>query len=319
MDSCHGLSMRSKGILTLNILHHFFALWAIFNYLQGDHTDAIINGIAALGLASVVIRRGWAALDASNNNPTPGTAQGLLFVPLFNFYWIFRGVAGLPKAYNKQVTDAGRPSESINTSFALVIAILFCVHQALLLVPSMQSLANLVYICYVGFSVTFLWQIYSLTKSLDAQGTPANVEPEKMHTVAVASIVIGSAIVGAIILVLAKSLLLPSPEKLISTLQSRGYPTKVVDRQIEVNGMGRVQIKEIRVYNRGANPGIFSGLDRIGSIGYVSSGYNNDQAKLIGNAMGSSPERVNEVIYFSPHKQGYTGEPGVVDWLSLFN
>lgn len=311
--------MRPKGILTLNILHHVCALFAIIAAFNNSTSAQAIWGIAAFAFMSVVVRRGWAALDADPQSPRPSLAQGLLFVPLFNFYWIFRALPGLAKSHNKQVEAAGRPQDSINGAFGLVAAILFCVHAAVSEIASLHSLSVLIYLCYVGFTVTFLWQIHSFTKALDTQSAPAIVEPNKMATIAVAGIVFGSALFSFVAIEATKSLATPSPDRIAESLHNRGYPTKVVDRNIEVQGLGRITVKELRVYNRGTTPGLFSAPDRIGGIFYVSSSYDTNQSTLIGNALGSTPQRTSDVIYFKPYKEGSADSTSVIVWLGLFN
>jgi len=111
----------------------------------------------------------------------------------------------------------------------------------------------------------------------------------------------------------------PSPERLVELLSERGYPTKYVDRQFDVPGMGRVAVKELRVYNHGVTPGSFTALERIGGIFYVSSDYSDEQAAKIAQALEGRFQRASRVIYMSPYKEGQAQDTSVSDWVRSFN
>ncbi|MDR0609100.1 MAG: ankyrin repeat domain-containing protein [Planctomycetaceae bacterium] len=52
-------------------------------------------------LIFVLIYRCWAILREGNPRSSPGMAVGLMFVPLFNFYWMFVATVGLAKDMNQ--------------------------------------------------------------------------------------------------------------------------------------------------------------------------------------------------------------------------
>jgi len=54
-----------------------------------------------LALNFLYLHRLWSALQYGRPRTTPGQAVGLLFVPLFNLYWIFVAFYGLAKDYNR--------------------------------------------------------------------------------------------------------------------------------------------------------------------------------------------------------------------------
>jgi hypothetical protein len=110
-----------------------------------------------------------------------------------------------------------------------------------------------------------------------------------------------------------------SPDRIAKVLAERGYPTKYVDRQFEVDGMGRIAVKELRVYNRGVTPGLFTATERIGGVFYVSSDYTDAQAALIAAAGGARPQRLSGVIYFRPYRDDQPDDLPVEQWLRSFN
>lgn len=55
-------------------------------------------------LPFVVLYKMWASIRTGNQvRTTPGKAIGFLFIPFFNFYWLFQVWAGFPTDYNKFV------------------------------------------------------------------------------------------------------------------------------------------------------------------------------------------------------------------------
>ena len=51
----------------------------------------------------ILIHKMWAAIQDGHARTTPGKAVGLLFVPIFNFYWVFRAFWGFARDYNRYI------------------------------------------------------------------------------------------------------------------------------------------------------------------------------------------------------------------------
>jgi hypothetical protein len=49
---------------------------------------------------AIVLHRAWRPLQGTTARVTPGMALGLLFVPLYSYYWIFQSLYGWAKDYN---------------------------------------------------------------------------------------------------------------------------------------------------------------------------------------------------------------------------
>jgi hypothetical protein len=62
---------------------------------------AAAASITALILQLIYISRLWSCLRFANPRTTPGKAVGFLFIPLFNFYWIFVAFYGLSQDWNR--------------------------------------------------------------------------------------------------------------------------------------------------------------------------------------------------------------------------
>ena len=55
----------------------------------------ILASVPAIITTMMLHYRCWKAIPVDNARTTPGAAVGLLFVPFFNFYWVFVSYAGL--------------------------------------------------------------------------------------------------------------------------------------------------------------------------------------------------------------------------------
>lgn len=72
----------------------------------------------------ILIYRMWDSIPEKFARTTPGKAVGLIFVPFFNFYWIFQAIWGFSKDYNKFVSqyrpDAPRLSEGLFLAYPIL-------------------------------------------------------------------------------------------------------------------------------------------------------------------------------------------------------
>lgn len=64
----------------------------------------ILLDIPAIILYSIWFFRTWKAVPSEFRGCSPGRAVGLLFVPIFNFYWIFRAIPGLSRSIDRALT-----------------------------------------------------------------------------------------------------------------------------------------------------------------------------------------------------------------------
>jgi len=74
------------------------------------------------------IHRMWSVVSRSEDDPTPGAAVGLLCVPFFNLYWMFRAIPGLSAALERELHERD-PSGRHSTGWIVGLAacILFCI------------------------------------------------------------------------------------------------------------------------------------------------------------------------------------------------
>ena len=63
--------------------------------------------IYAVVVVCVLIYKMWSAIQGPTARSTPGKALGFLFIPFYNFYWIFMAFWGWTKDYNALANQRG--------------------------------------------------------------------------------------------------------------------------------------------------------------------------------------------------------------------
>ncbi|MGD0010774.1 MAG: hypothetical protein ABSE93_19795 [Terriglobia bacterium] len=68
--------------------------------------------------------KSWAAIQDGHARTTPGKAIGFLFIPLFDFYWVFQAVWGLSKDFNAYLQRNSIPASRLPEGLFLTYCIL---------------------------------------------------------------------------------------------------------------------------------------------------------------------------------------------------
>jgi hypothetical protein len=82
---------------------------------RGRDADAVVRGVFfivqayipilfAAVVMLVLVYKMWAAIQDGQVRTTPGKALGFLFIPFFNFYWVFQVFPGFADDYNAYAT-----------------------------------------------------------------------------------------------------------------------------------------------------------------------------------------------------------------------
>jgi len=178
---------RTQGLIALAVLHHVTAaltLLAMIDLAQHpESTGSIIvfvMQVATFAFFSVIVRRAWASIDGGAQGLSPAKAQGFLFIPFFNFYWIFPALVSLATQTNAKADAEKVSGAKLTRGFGLVIAILFCVTSLTNLHTSLDWLNFIVYATYLGFVTTYIWQIRRSAAAFDVSSAPVLREPAKM-------------------------------------------------------------------------------------------------------------------------------------------
>ncbi len=90
--------------------------------------------------ASILIYRYWAVMQPYTKRTTPGKAVGFLFIPLFQFYWMFVAYHGLAKDIDTYL-DRNRDSTAPRPSTGFVLATMII--GLLTIVPVINNFAML--------------------------------------------------------------------------------------------------------------------------------------------------------------------------------
>ncbi len=318
---------RTHGLVPLAILHHVTAgivLLAVLGGLINPDSSSKLTGVlqlCAFGFFSAIVGRAWAGIDGGSEGLSPGKAQGFLWIPFFNFYWVFPALVSLATQTNAKADAEQNPAARITRGFGLVIAILFSVTTLTELLVSRQPILAwahfLTYATYVGFTVTYIWQIRSSAAAFDERSAPALREPTKMPTVGIAGIIYGSGLVALLLLSLNLNFLV-TPEGIEQRLKSKGYSTRVSDRtglsgfidRTALKEAGIIEIKEIRVYR---------GDERVAGVFIATGNLSANSEQIVAARLSTRTLRNGDKIFF----KAYIREPeqenlDINAWLNAF-
>ena len=318
---------RAHGLVSLAVLHHVtvgIALLAMLAGLLNSNPNIKLIGVlqlCAFGFFSVIVRRAWASIDGGAQGLSPGKAQGFLWIPFFNFYWVFPALVSLATQTNAKADAEQNPAGRITRGFGLVIAILFSVTTLADLLSGQHTsfawLDFITYATYIGFTVTYIWQIRRSAEAFDAGSAPALREPTKMPTVGVAGIIYGSGLVALLILNLNLNFWV-TPEVIDQRLKSKGYTTRVTDRtglsgfidRAVLKEAGIIEINEIRVYR---------GDERVAGVFVATGNLSANSEQLVAARLATRTLRNGDKIFF----KAYIREPeqenmDINQWLSSF-
>ena len=318
---------RTHGLVSLAVLHHatvgiaLLAMLAnLFNPTGGIHLGSVAS-ICAFGFFSVIVRRAWASIDGGAESLSPAKAQGFLWIPFFNFYWVFPALVSLATQTNAKADAGQNPAGRITRGFGLVIAILFSVTTLTDLLSGRHPLLGwvnfLAYATYVGFTVTYIWQIRRSAAAFDAQSAPAVREPAKMPSVGVAGIIYGSGILALLILNLNLNLFV-TPESIEQRFRSKGLSVEI-DRDATVSGfrsdkaMADAGVREIGYIK------VYRGDKRIAGVYYATGALTSASEEIIAGQLGTRTLRSGDKIFFKAYNRD-TGQDNldINAWLNSF-
>ncbi len=127
--------VSSSGLVVFAILHHvatFLYLGASVAMVFMNHSDdqllcsllAALFWIPMVTFDSLILHRGWSAVQDGQADVTPGKAVGLGFIPFFGLYWNFVAHYGLMRQFNRLAEGRGRPDQKVADGLALTYSIL---------------------------------------------------------------------------------------------------------------------------------------------------------------------------------------------------
>jgi hypothetical protein len=318
---------RTHGLVSLAVLHHVtvgLALLAMLAGLLNSNPNTKLIGVlqlCAFGFFSVIVRRAWASIDGGAQGLSPGKAQGFLWIPFFNFYWVFPALVSLATQTNAKADAEQNPAGRITRGFGLVIAILFSVTTLTDLLSQQHSffawLDFITYATYIGFTVTYIWQIRRSAAAFEAGSAPALREPTKMPTVGIAGIIYGSGLVALLILNLNLNFWV-TPEVIEQRFRAKGLSVEI-DRNATVPGfrsdkaMADAGVREIGYIK------VYRGDKRIAGVYYATGALTSASEEIIAGQLGTRTLRSGDKIFFKAYNRD-TGQENldINAWLNSF-
>lgn len=101
---------------------------------------AMLVFVYVIVVEMILVYKMWAAIRGEIARTTPGKAVGLLFIPLYNVYWLFQVFPGFAEDYNvyiaKHEINAPRLPDGLFRTYAIL--------TLLSLIPILGSLAALI-------------------------------------------------------------------------------------------------------------------------------------------------------------------------------
>jgi hypothetical protein len=82
------------------------------------------SAIASIVLMYIMLYRFWKLIQDGYARTTPGKAIGFMFIPFYNFYWIFQAIPGWAKDANAFIARRNLPIAPIDTTLPTVYCIL---------------------------------------------------------------------------------------------------------------------------------------------------------------------------------------------------
>ncbi len=87
----------------------------------------------------IVIYNAWASIQDGHARTTPGKAIGFLFIPFYNFYWVFQALPGFADDYNAYLDRAKIPAPPMGRGLLQSLAVL----QVISVVPVIGWITSL--------------------------------------------------------------------------------------------------------------------------------------------------------------------------------
>jgi len=109
--------------------------------------------IAGFVLGYVYLYRAWNYIQDSNSRATPGQAVGFLFIPFYNFYWIFQAFHGWAIDFNNYVDKNSLDIKKVNPVLYLTFAVLSIV-SIVPFIGYIASIANIIIWYMIIFQMT---------------------------------------------------------------------------------------------------------------------------------------------------------------------
>ncbi len=104
---------------------------------------AYIPAIVGIVFTMMLVYKLWDSIQDGTARTTPGKGVGFLFIPFYNFYWVFVAYWGWAQDYNNYIREKNIQGPQINETMVLIICILM-ICSIIPYLGLLVALANLV-------------------------------------------------------------------------------------------------------------------------------------------------------------------------------
>ena len=111
-------------LLVVGILLMFVQNDALTLAASGLICFGYIPAIAGIVFTAMLVYKLWDSIQDGTARTTPGKGVGFLFIPFFNFYWIFVAYLGWSQDFNSYIRERNIQAEEVNEKNALIMCIL---------------------------------------------------------------------------------------------------------------------------------------------------------------------------------------------------
>ena len=106
--------------------------------LAGSLVTFGLSVIASMVLFYIILYKNWQLIQDGYARTSPGKAVGFLFIPFFNFYWIFEAFPGLVKDTNAYIQRHALPIRMQDAGLATA----YCILSLLCIIPYLNILIS---------------------------------------------------------------------------------------------------------------------------------------------------------------------------------
>ncbi|GAG92170.1 unnamed protein product, partial [marine sediment metagenome] len=146
------------GALFIVVLGTLLALFIVLGAFVAIYATVVM---------CIMVYKMWKAIQDGHARTTPGKAVGLMFVPFFNFYWVFQAYWGFSQDYNSYIERHSMATNRLPERLFLAYAIL-----------SVASLAPFTWmLASIPCLVIFIILVVKICDAVNALQTAAPMEP----------------------------------------------------------------------------------------------------------------------------------------------
>jgi hypothetical protein len=121
-------------------------------------------------VCAIMWYKAWSSIQDGSARTGPGKAVGFMFIPIFNFYWVFQAVWGFSKDYNSYIERHQYGVEKLPEGLFLASAIMTVVGVIAGMIPFFGVLYSIV--CLVVFATI----VAKVCDAVNAISTPPAAE-----------------------------------------------------------------------------------------------------------------------------------------------